>query len=122
MVSFFKEFLNKGKNRESDGEVVYTNEPTESETQKVRIVISGRVQGVGFRFSTKQVADELDIRGIVKNESDGTVYVEAAGDKDSLSQFIEALRKGPSHAATVHEVSVTFDENIEENSTFSQAN
>lgn len=123
MGSLFKDFFDKGKNRESDGEVIYTNEPLENtETQKFRATISGRVQGVGFRFSTKQSADELGIKGIVRNEPDGTVYVEAAGSKDQLSQFIETLRKGPSPAAEVEKVVVTYDRNIEEKSNFSQAN
>jgi len=123
MGSLFNDFFDKGKNRESDGEVIYTNEPLEhTETQKLRATISGRVQGVGFRFSTKQSADELGIKGIVRNESDGTVYVEAAGSKDKLSQFIETLRKGPSPAAEVEKVVVTYDRNIEEKSNFSQAN
>lgn len=123
MGSFFKEFLNKGKNRESNGEVIYTNDPqTEEGKQKARMEISGKVQGVGFRFSAKNAADELGIKGLVRNESDGTVYVEAIGDKESLSSFIEAMRKGPSPAADVDKVVVTFDSNIEEKSNFSQAN
>lgn len=123
MGSLFKDFFEKGKNRESSGEVIYTNDPLEDrDNQKIRAEISGRVQGVGFRFSTKQSADELGVKGIVRNETDGTVYVEAVGDQDQLSRFVEALRKGPSPAAEVDKVVVTYDENIEEKSNFSQAN
>lgn len=123
MGSFFKDFMNKGKNRESNGEVIYANDPQmEDGKLKARMEISGQVQGVGFRFSAKNTADELGIKGIVRNESDGTVYVEALGDKESMDKFIEAMRKGPSPAADVDKVVVTFDSNIEEKSTFSQAN
>lgn len=123
MGSFFKDFMNKGKNRESNGEVIYANDPQmEDGKLKARMEISGQVQGVGFRFSAKNTADELGIKGIVRNESDGTVYVEALGDKESMDKFIEAMRKGPSPAADVDKVVVTFDPNIEEKSTFSQAN
>ncbi|MER2064520.1 MAG: acylphosphatase, partial [Alkalibacterium sp.] len=75
-----------------------------------------------FRFSTKQAADELGVTGIVRNEPDGTVYVEAAGEQDQLNKFVEALRKGPSPASEVDKVVVTYDRNIEEKSKFSQAN
>ncbi|SFC13517.1 acylphosphatase [Alkalibacterium subtropicum] len=123
MGSIFKDFFDQGKDRESSGEVIYANDPSENiSEQKIRADISGRVQGVGFRFSTKQTADELGIKGIVRNEPDGTVHVEAMGDREQLSRFIEALRKGPSPAAQVEKVVVTYDENIEEKSNFSQAN
>lgn len=123
MGSLFKDFFEKGKNNQSNGEVIFTNEKLENtDLQKMRAEISGRVQGVGFRFSTKQLADELNIKGIVRNEPDGTVYVEATGEEEKLNQFIEALRKGPSPAAEVEKVVVTFDGNIEEKSNFSQAN
>jgi len=123
MGSIFQDFFEKGKNRESNGEVIYTNDPLENtDKQKIRAEISGRVQGVGFRFSTKQTADELGVHGIVRNEPDGTVYAEAVGNRDQLSSFVEALRKGPSPAAEVDKVVVTYDENIEEKSNFSQAN
>ncbi|MGO1453230.1 MAG: acylphosphatase, partial [Alkalibacterium gilvum] len=72
--------------------------------------------------STKQAADELGVKGIVRNEADGTVYVEATSDKKHLDQFIELLRKGPSPAAVVEKVVVTYDEKIEEKSNFSQVN
>src|SRR5699024_10393208 len=123
MSSMFREFFNKGKNRESKGEVIYTNEPTETGArQKARMEMSGQVQGVGFRFSTKQAADDLGIKGIVRNESDGTVYVEAIAEQEKMTAFIEALRKGPSPAAHVDKVVVTYSSNIEEKSNFSQGN
>lgn len=123
MGSLFKDFFEKGKNRQSSGEVIYTNEPTENNgKQKMRATISGRVQGVGFRFSTKQAADDSGVKGIVRNEPDGTVYVEAVGEEAQLNQFIEALRKGPSPAAEVEKVVVTYDEKIEEKTIFSQVN
>lgn len=123
MGSLFKDFFEKGKNNQSDAEVIYTNDPLQNKRlQKMRAEISGRVQGVGFRFSTKQSADELGVKGIVRNEPDGTVYVEAVGEADNINKFIESLRRGPSPAAIVEKVVVTYDEKIEEKSNFSQAN
>ena len=47
------------------------------EMKKINIKITGKVQGVFFRASTKAVADQMGIKGLVKNEKDGSVYIEA---------------------------------------------
>ena len=47
--------------------------------KKLRIHVQGRVQGVGFRYTTKMLADQLGVTGSVKNESDGSVSIEAMG-------------------------------------------
>ncbi|MBT3412762.1 MAG: acylphosphatase [Candidatus Jacksonbacteria bacterium] len=62
------------------------------------IRIHGKVQGVFFRKSTKEKADELGVVGYVKNESDGTVSIEAEGEESALQQFIEWCNQGPLHA------------------------
>lgn len=62
------------------------------------IRISGLVQGVWFRASTKEKADTLGITGLVRNEPDGSVYVEAEGEEEALRRFIEWCRRGPAHA------------------------
>ncbi len=60
--------------------------------------ISGRVQNVGFRYHTRKQAQELNISGYVKNEPDGSVYVEAEGEEESLDRFILWCHKGPNWA------------------------
>jgi len=60
-----------------------------------RIQIYGKVQGVWFRASTRQKATELGLSGIVKNEIDGSVYVEVCGEEIVLDRFISWCRKGP---------------------------
>jgi acylphosphatase len=67
--------------------------------QKLKIKIYGDVQGVGFRYEAKFTADKLGIKGFARNESDGTVYIEAEGDEDKLREFLEWCRKGPSLAS-----------------------
>lgn len=64
--------------------------------QKVRLIVSGRVQGVGFRFFAYKTALDLgDIYGRVWNNDDGTVEILAQSDKPTqLSQFIQNIRKG----------------------------
>lgn len=61
----------------------------------VRLIIKGRVQGVGFRYFVLHRARELGIRGYVKNLPDGNVLVEAVGEAENLSRFIDWCRQGP---------------------------
>ena len=60
--------------------------------------MQGRVQGVGFRYFVKYTADALGIRGYVRNEDDGGVFVYAIGDPAAISQLAAAVHKGPQHA------------------------
>jgi acylphosphatase len=62
------------------------------------IKISGVVQGVFFRASTKEKADSLGIAGIVRNEPDGSVLVEAEGEEKDLQSFVNWCRHGPPRA------------------------
>lgn len=59
----------------------------------VEIIVSGRVQGVGYRFYTSHRAALLQIRGWVRNLADGSVKVIARGS--NLDEFISYLRQGP---------------------------
>jgi acylphosphatase len=61
-------------------------------------VISGRVQGVGYRFFAERMAQQLGIRGFVKNLSSGRVEVYAIGDEHSLEEFKRLLAEGPRSA------------------------
>lgn len=63
--------------------------------QHYNITVFGRVQGVGFRYHTKQIAQQLGMKGFVKNEPDGSVYIEAEGAADKMHEFIAWCRKGP---------------------------
>jgi len=59
------------------------------------IKISGSVQGVNFRYYAWRTANDLEIKGFVRNELDGTVYCEAQGEKKNLEQFLAWCRTGP---------------------------
>lgn len=61
----------------------------------VSIRVSGRVQGVFFRATAKEKADELHISGSVRNDEDGSVFIEAEGEEDAIREFIAWCRKGP---------------------------
>ena len=61
----------------------------------IRILISGNVQGIGFRQFVKSHANKLDIKGWVKNLSDGRVEAMFAGNQDKINKMVEVCRKGP---------------------------
>jgi acylphosphatase len=63
--------------------------------QRMRAVIRGEVQGVGFRWSVQRQAHELGLTGYAENLPDGSVRVEAEGDPDRLDQLEAFLRQGP---------------------------
>ena len=62
---------------------------------RLQVVVRGRVQGVGFRYFVSHTARELGLSGTVRNRPDGTVEVEAEGDRERLAGLLEALRRGP---------------------------
>lgn len=62
------------------------------------IRVSGLVQRVFFRASTKQKADSLKVTGFVRNEPDGSVYIEAEGSEQDLKRFVQWCHQGPPNA------------------------
>jgi acylphosphatase len=65
------------------------------EKEARRWLISGRVQGVGFRFFVENKAIQIGVRGWVRNEDDGRVQVYATGTPDQLNQLAALLHQGP---------------------------
>lgn len=74
----------------------------------VHIIVIGLVQGVGFRYFTFKKARELGVTGYVKNLPDGTVEIEAEGERGQLEELIEALKVGP-RSAVVNDLRVSWD-------------
>lgn len=64
----------------------------------IDVTVKGKVQGVFYRASTKAVADQLGVRGFVKNEENGDVYIEAEADDISLQMFLDWCKEGPERA------------------------
>ena len=64
----------------------------------VHLIVSGKVQGVFFRATAKDVADEMGISGWGKNAEDGNVEAMAQGSKEQLQKFIDWCKKGPPKA------------------------
>lgn len=59
------------------------------------IIITGRVQGVGFRYHTQRTAQALGLKGWVRNRPDGAVEVWAEGEESALEGLLDWLRHGP---------------------------
>lgn len=63
----------------------------EQQEQTIRAVFSGHVQGVGFRYTVKDLATDYPVTGYVKNLADGTVELVASGEKTAVDQFIDSV-------------------------------
>ena len=74
----------------------------------IRARVSGRVQGVSFRWYAQEQARALGVRGWVRNEPDGSVLLHAEGDEAAVDALVEWCRRGPS-SARVSDVAVRDD-------------
>jgi len=81
---------------------------TTEETVRAKILVSGRVQGVGFRRFARNAAERFGVDCNPINLRDGRVFVIAEGRQESLELLINELRKGPTFAH-VEDVDVTFE-------------
>lgn len=66
--------------------------------RRIHVFVSGRVQGVAFRWVTSDVAHNLGVKGWARNLRDGRVEVVAEGDESILTEFLEFLQRGPRYA------------------------
>jgi acylphosphatase len=64
----------------------------------LNITVQGKVQGVFYRQSTKAVADQLGVRGMIRNEANGDVYIEAEATSTLMEMFLEWCNEGPERA------------------------
>jgi acylphosphatase len=76
-------------------------------TARLHALVSGRVQGVAFRWYARNAAAELGLRGWVRNRRDGRVEVCVEGDRANLEDFAAWLHRGPA-LARVEDVTVTW--------------
>ncbi len=65
----------------------------------LNIQVFGKVQGVSFRDSAQKNAWALQLKGIVRNEPDGTVWIEAEGPESAIDELVAWCQKGPKKAA-----------------------
>ena len=70
----------------------------EKTEKRYRITVSGRVQGVFFRYNTRKMAQNLGLVGYVTNIDDGRVEIVVQGREENLKKLVEFCRKGPMFA------------------------
>jgi len=80
---------------------------------RFRVIVTGRVQGVSFRYYTLEMAQELGVLGFVRNQWNGTVEIVAEGQESSLRRLVTWLHSGP-RWARVTDVDVTWEDPIGE--------
>ena len=68
----------------------------------VRVIVRGKVQGVGFRAYTEMQAKALKLDGWVRNRVDGTVEAMLSGEMAAIDRMLIALRVGPPHSAVIN--------------------
>ena len=63
--------------------------------KRAHVFYSGRVQGIGFRYTAQNIAENLGVYGWVKNLEDGRVEIAAEGEEKNLKEFLDKILKGP---------------------------
>lgn len=80
-----------------------------------RAIYEGRVQGVGFRYTVKQIAMGYDVVGDVKNLADGTVELNLMGEEDEVEEFLNEIVDESTlshHIKNTHSVEIPLLENV----------
>jgi acylphosphatase len=77
--------------------------------ERLGIHLTGRVQGVGFRWYARERADELGLVGWVRNLPDGSVRLVVEGPREDLQRFLAWCREGPP-VARVHDVATSWSD------------
>ncbi len=72
--------------------------------RRVRVFYSGRVQGVGFRFTAESIARQNGVVGYVKNLRDGRVEIAAEANKVILDEFLKKIKEGMKHYISSEDV------------------
>ena len=85
--------------------------------RRVRVVAKGDVQGVFFRDSTQQQANDLGVTGWVRNREDGDVEVEIQGEPDQVEQMVDFCRSDPG-SSTVRDLDVDDIDVVQDESSF----
>ena len=88
---------------------LYKKEKNSYFMKSLCIIVSGKVQGVFFRDSTRRKADELELAGYVKNLSNGTVEVVVQGTENKINELIKFIKNNPGHSK-VSDVKINYKE------------
>lgn len=86
--------------------------------KKVKITVQGRVQGVGFRYHTKLMADKVGVAGTVENKVDGSVFIQVSAAADKTDAFIDALKNNTPPFSRVDSINIVEDTSLPDFSSF----
>lgn len=84
---------------------------------RYNIIVSGRVQGVGFRYFVQALANKLDLKGWVKNLDNGNVQMELQTKEDNLDLIIDKLKKGNGFSK-ISDLKIKVVEEVDNNNNF----
>jgi len=84
---------------------------------QLQIVVTGKVQGVGYRYFAQMKAVQFGITGWVKNRSDGAVEMVTTGTKENLDLFIQEIRRG-NPFSTVEQIEISEISTVEKYQSF----
>jgi acylphosphatase len=82
-------------------------------TQRVRILIEGRLQAMNFRYNTQQQAKKLGLTGFVRTLSDGRIEIEAQGNEDSVEKMLAWCQEEP-QSSQIRSIFYRYEEKITE--------
>jgi acylphosphatase len=82
--------------------------------KRTHLIISGHVQGVGFRYFCLKQAEQLGLAGYARNRSDGSVEVEAQGEDAAIEAFVSLLKQGPriAHVTNIERIEAIVNDDI----------
>lgn len=66
--------------------------------KRVRIIVEGGIQGVGYRYFVSDAAMRYNVNGYVRNLAGGQVEIDAEGEQDNVNQFLFSCKEGPQYA------------------------
>ncbi|KHF39915.1 acylphosphatase [Halalkalibacter okhensis] len=87
---------------------------------RYKAIVLGKVQGVGFRYFTQHEALKHHINGTVRNLDDGSVEIDAEGEREDIARFIQAVKKGPMFSK-VQEIKINKQEDTKHYTSFTIA-
>jgi len=111
-----KDYIDKFKKKYIETKVSYAHKPDFKPSSIVRkhIIFSGKVQNVGFRYETYQLANSIGLKGWVKNKVDGTVESEIQGENDKIAFLIshmKSLKRGRVTDVKIKEIDLIDNDN-----------
>ena len=86
--------------------------------KKVIITVQGRVQGVGFRYHTKLMADKVGVKGTAENQIDGSVLIKVSASTDKIDSFIDSIENNRPPFSRIDSIHIVENNDLPDFSSF----